>query len=66
MDLYNRQKGSLQSIEYLWQELMDINFENQRSFKILVIFIEGRYDNHVSSALAKKYFDTIESEKEFY
>lgn len=65
-DLLNREKGSLQSIQRLWQELMTVNFEDVKSFDVPVIFIEGRFDEHVSSKLAEDYWSTIETEKEFY
>lgn len=42
------------------------NFEAQTQYGAPIIFIEGRYDNHVSFALAKEYFDQIETEKQFY
>lgn len=64
-DLIRRQKGSLQSIKYLWQELMQTDFESVTRFGAPVVFVEGRHDSHVSSALAKDYFDTIETEKRF-
>ncbi|AHI55610.1 alpha/beta hydrolase [Listeria ivanovii] len=65
-DLINRQKGSLQSIKYLWPELMTINFENVTNFKVPIIFVEGRHDKHVSSLLAYNYYETIQSQKLFY
>ena len=65
-ELVNRQKGSLQSIKYLWQELMDINFENITEFEAPVFFIQGRGDYQVSSELVHEYFQTIESEKQFF
>lgn len=65
-DLLNREKGSLQSIQRLWQELMTVNFEDVKSFDVPVIFIEGRFDEHVSSKLAEAYWGTIETKKEFY
>lgn len=65
-DLIRRQKGSLQAIQYLWQELMQVNFEGQTRYQVPIILIEGRHDSHVSSALAKQYFDTIETKKKFY
>jgi pimeloyl-ACP methyl ester carboxylesterase len=64
-DLVNRQKGSLQSIKYLWQELMDINFEDVTKFSVPIVFVEGRHDYHVSSVLAHTYFNAIESSKRF-
>lgn len=65
-DLIRRQKGSLQAIQYLWQEVMQTDFEAQTKYGTPIILIEGRYDSHVSSALAKEYFDRIETEKQFY
>lgn len=65
-DLINREKGSLQGIQSLWQELMNISFEEITSFAMPIILIEGKFDYHVSSALAKEYFDTITSAKQFY
>lgn len=65
-DLINRQKGSLQSIKRLWPELMTVNFEGITKFPVPVAFIEGRHDKHVSSELAKEYFDTITTPKSFY
>lgn len=65
-DLIRRQKGSLQAIQYLWQEVMQTDFEAQTQYGAPIILIEGRYDSHVSSALAKEYFDRIETEKRFY
>lgn len=65
-DLINRFKGSMQSIKYLWQELMLTDFEEETRYDVPIVFIEGRYDKHVSSDLAKNYFDKIETEKQFY
>lgn len=65
-DLIRRQKGSLQAIKYLWQELMETDFESQVEYDVPIVFIEGRYDAHVSSDIAKEYCDSIKSEKEFY
>lgn len=65
-DLIRRQKGSLQAIQCLWQEVMQTDFETQTQYGAPIIFIEGRYDYHVSSALVKEYFDRIGTEKQFY
>ncbi len=65
LDLLRRQKGSLQAIRCLWQELMQTDFEGQTHYGAPVIFAEGRHDSHVSSELAKRYFDSIETEKRF-
>ena len=65
-DLLNRQKGSLQSIQFLWQELMEVSFEDTTAFAVPIVLIEGRFDYHVSAALAKEYFDTITTPKTFH
>lgn len=65
-DLINRQKGSIQSIKRLWPELMTVNFESVKEIYVPVVFIQGRHDYHVSSSLAKEYFDTIVTPKQFY
>ena len=56
----------MQSIKYLWQELMNVDFEDTTSFEVPVVFVEGRGDYHVSSDLVYDYFQTIESPKKFY
>lgn len=65
-DLIRRQKGSLQAIQYLWQELMQVNFEGQTKYRVPIVLLGGRHDSHVSSALAKEYFDKMDSPKQFY
>lgn len=64
-DLWKRQKGSLQSIRFLWQELMDTDFEEVLQYEVPIVFVEGRYDSHVSSSLAERYYNTIRSQKRF-
>jgi len=59
-ELINRQKGSLQSIKCLWQELMDVDFEEITEFEVPVTFVQGRGDYQVSSALVNDYFQTID------
>jgi pimeloyl-ACP methyl ester carboxylesterase len=59
--LINRLKGSNQSIEYFWKELLEINFENYVDFKMPILFCEGRYDAHVSSKLVDNYAKRINS-----
>ena len=66
IDLIRRQKGASQSIKHLWPELMAINFEEDKTFDVPVIFVEGKSDYHVSSILVKEYFKTVISEKKFY
>lgn len=65
-NLINRQKGSLQGIEYFWQELMTVNFENITSFDVPIVFIEGKHDFHVCSEIAFEYYEKITSPKELY
>lgn len=65
-DLIKRQKGSYQSIQFLWQELMKVNFEENTNFDVPVTFIEGKYDAHVSSELAAGYYKTITTPKNLY
>lgn len=65
-DIIRRQKGSLQSIKFLWQELMETDFERYVEYDVPIVFIEGRYDSHVSSDIAKEYYESINSDKEFY
>lgn len=64
-DLVKRIKGGQQSIKFLWPELMGTDFENVVHYKVPVIFIEGRYDKHVSSELAENYYKKIETKKQF-
>ena len=65
-DLLCREKGGLQSIRALWQELMQVSFEGVHSFEVPVVFVEGRYDAHVSSALVWDFFEGITSPKAFH
>lgn len=65
-DLIHHPKGSLQSIQYLWQKLMTVDFEPIKAFGVPVVFVEGRHDYHVSSKIAEEYFQTIETPKQFY
>lgn len=60
-DLIHRQKGAKQSILYFWQELMLIDFENDISFDVPILFIEGRYDIHVDSKIVESYAKSIKS-----
>ena len=65
-NLIERQKGSKQSILFLWQELMDVNFESIKKYNAPVIFIEGRYDYHSSSKIVESYYNSLESDKKFF
>jgi len=65
-ELINRQKGSLQTIKYLWHELMGVDFENTTDYDVPVIFVQGRGDYQVSSILVHDYFQTINTNKQFF
>ncbi|MCC8015659.1 MAG: alpha/beta hydrolase [Eubacterium sp.] len=65
-DLLNRQKGSLPSIQFLWQELMLTDFEQITRYHVPVTFIEGRFDNHVSSELVEQYYHSLTTPKAFH
>ena len=45
---------------------METDFEDVRAYGAPVIFVEGRHDAHVSSALAWEYYETIRTEKRFF
>ncbi|MGX7025314.1 alpha/beta fold hydrolase [Vagococcus hydrophili] len=59
--LIHRVKGSNQSIQYFWKELMDINFEEIDHFSIPIYFFEGRHDYHVSSEMVNEFSKKIKS-----
>lgn len=65
-DLLNREKGSLQSIKRLWTELMGVSFFGNTELNVPIVFIEGRYDHHVSANLVKEFYETVTSPKQFY
>lgn len=62
-NLINRPKGSLQGIEYLWKELMEVDFTDIMCFDVPVAFIEGQNDFHVSFELVYNWYCNITSEK---
>lgn len=65
-DLLNREKGSLQSIQRLWPELMSVSFNEIRSFPFPIVLIEGRHDHHVDSRLAEEFYEQLTSKKKLY
>lgn len=65
-DLIKRQKGAIQSIKFLWPELMTINFEGVTDFRVPVIFIAGRHDYHSSSKVVEDFYNSIDSEKQLF
>lgn len=52
--------GSLDSLEYMWDELMAVNFfEEPTNFEVPMFFALGRTDYQVSATLAEEYFDLL-------
>lgn len=50
----------------LWKEIMTIDFEQVTKLPVPVVFVEGRHDKRLSSALARTYYDKLTSAKEWY
>ncbi|MEY8542994.1 alpha/beta fold hydrolase [Dubosiella newyorkensis] len=59
-------KGITQSKKKLWPQIMAVDFESIVKWKVPIVLIEGKNDKLLSSALAKAYFDKLESEKTWY
>lgn len=60
--LINFLKGSKQSLDFLWGEILKVNFEDVTDYEVPIYFFEGRHDHHVSSSLVESYAKTIKSE----
>lgn len=65
-DLINRQKGSLQSIQALWPELMSVSFKDIHELQVKIVLIEGKHDHHVDSGLAVDFYNQLTSLKQLY
>lgn len=62
VDLIKFGQGNRFSLENLRPEYTDIDLTRYRSFKVpTIIFLLGRYDWHVPSVLAARYFNTIKA-----
>ena len=61
-------KGSELCMDYLWDDAMGINFiDSAKDFSIPVFMIQGKYDKHTVTEVAKVYFDSIAAPmKEYY
>lgn len=60
IDLVKFGQGNRFSLELLDKEFSEFHLSGRyRSFEVPMFFLLGRYDRHVSSALAERYFDTI-------
>ncbi|GJM56965.1 alpha/beta fold hydrolase [uncultured Dubosiella sp.] len=58
--------GMEQTSAKLWKEIMTIDFEQVTKLPVPVVFVEGRHDKRLSSALARTYYDKLTSAKEWY
>jgi pimeloyl-ACP methyl ester carboxylesterase len=63
LDLVRFGRGNHFSLETLWPEYSKVDLTRYRSFKIPMVFILGRYDWHVPSVLAERYFNRIDAPK---
>jgi proline iminopeptidase len=59
VDLVKFGQGNRFSLESLRPEYSKVNLTRYRSFRIPILFLLGRYDWHVPSVLAERYFDTV-------
>ena len=64
--LMNRVKGSTQSIAFLWPEVAATDYSAIHHFDVPVSFFEGRHDSHVSSRLAHRWYEQINSPKSWH
>ena len=65
-DYQRYRKGIEQSVRKLWPEIMQVDFESTTRFDVPVVFVEGRHDKRLSSALAKTYYDKFTSAKQWF
>jgi pimeloyl-ACP methyl ester carboxylesterase len=59
VDLVKFGQGNRFSLESLRPEYSKIDLTRYQSFRVPIVFLLGRYDWHVPSVLAERYFDTI-------
>jgi pimeloyl-ACP methyl ester carboxylesterase len=59
VDLVKFGQGNRFSLESLRPEYSKIDLTRYQSFRVPIIFLLGRYDWHVPSVLAERYFDTV-------
>jgi pimeloyl-ACP methyl ester carboxylesterase len=63
-DLLNIEPGSLFTTQYLWDDLLTVNFfEQVKELDVPVYFFLGRHDNITSPKLAEKYFNMLQCKK---
>jgi pimeloyl-ACP methyl ester carboxylesterase len=55
-------RGSLRSLDFMWDDLMTVNFfDEPKSFEAPIHFVLGRGDYQVSATLAAEYFEQIDA-----
>jgi pimeloyl-ACP methyl ester carboxylesterase len=64
----NYSRGSLFSLDHLWDNVIDDNlFESSTSFQVPIFLTHGKWDYQVSYTLAREWFDKIDApEKAFF
>lgn len=60
-------KGEAFSMQNLWMEAINVNlFEQVPTLKIPVYIIQGKYDKHTCTSVAKNYFDSLQAPMKRY
>jgi proline iminopeptidase len=63
LDIVRFGQGNHFSLETLRPEYSNVDLTRYRSFKVPIVFILGRYDWHIPSVLAERYFNMINAPK---
>jgi pimeloyl-ACP methyl ester carboxylesterase len=59
LDLVRFGRGNRFSLESLRPEYAEVDLTRRRSFRVPVVFVLGRFDWHVPSVLAERYFERL-------
>ncbi|MEO0367962.1 MAG: alpha/beta hydrolase [Pseudomonadota bacterium] len=61
-------EGSKVSLNNIWMEVVNSNlFESHAEFELPVFILQGKYDQHTVTSVAREYFDHIKApQKEYY
>lgn len=66
-DKLNTLKGDAFSMQHLWKEVIKVNlFEQVPSLDLPVYIIQGKYDKHTVTEVAKYYFDILKAPTKQY
>ena len=66
-DKINLYKGSNFTMRYLWDDAMAVDFfTSAPNLDIPVFILQGKYDKHTSTEVAKAYFDTLKAPLKMY